>query len=361
MPRELETILDDAYEALYATDANAARRLLDEARGVDSRARDVLLLEVDVFELEGAGEEAIAACEEALKSHKRDMVLMFRWATLLLDFYDDVPEALPALEDVHKRLQGGEEPSLPGRPDDADARDDAILDFALEVALALADCRADALDPEGALAAAQAAVELDADDPAARLARAGANFELGRLDDAEKGIGQAIDRDPKMPEAYWLRGRVLTVTGDEAGANRAFERACALDPDAFQMPIRISEDELAAQMESILAEMPEAVREHLDNVVIAIEDVPDLERLAKADPPQSPGILGYFDPGAPTAAHDEPRLHRTPDHVTLFRKNLEITARDEEDLREQVRITLLHEIGHYLGLDEDDLFERGLD
>jgi predicted Zn-dependent protease with MMP-like domain len=49
-----------------------------------------------------------------------------------------------------------------------------------------------------------------------------------------------------------------------------------------------------------------------------------------------------------------------PPVITLFRFNLARLANDPEELRSQLRITLLHEIGHALGLDEDDLAERGL-
>jgi predicted Zn-dependent protease with MMP-like domain len=47
--------------------------------------------------------------------------------------------------------------------------------------------------------------------------------------------------------------------------------------------------------------------------------------------------------------------------ILLFRKNLERMAIDPEDLREQIRITLLHETGHFFGMSEDDLADVGLD
>jgi predicted Zn-dependent protease with MMP-like domain len=50
-----------------------------------------------------------------------------------------------------------------------------------------------------------------------------------------------------------------------------------------------------------------------------------------------------------------------PATIQLFRCNLARVASDREELLEEVRVTLLHEIGHYLGLDEDDLEARGLD
>lgn len=362
---ELDDILDDAYAALYDGEVEEARRLLDEARQRDSKDRDVLLLEADVFEAEGAGEEAVAAVEEALKQYPGDLALSFRYATLLLDVYDDVPGARPLLEEVVERLEKGEHPGAPPQPgtdaaNDDEEEDEALLEMRLEAWLTLSDCRAADHDPMGALAAAEKAVELAPDDAQARLARAAALFDLCRLDEAEKGIAQAIDRDPRLADAYWLRGRVLTVKGDEPGAEKALARAVALDEERFSPPLRISEDDFVAVMEESLEELPEQVRNYLKNVAIAVEDVPPLDRLQLSDPPLSPGSLGLYEGTPPSLAIGDNPWDHLPNQITLFRKNIELSAKDEDDLRDLIATTLLHEVGHYLGLDEDDLDERGL-
>ena len=50
-----------------------------------------------------------------------------------------------------------------------------------------------------------------------------------------------------------------------------------------------------------------------------------------------------------------------PSSIGLFQRNLERYARDREELLEEIRVTLLHEVGHFLGLDEEQLRELGLD
>jgi predicted Zn-dependent protease with MMP-like domain len=50
-----------------------------------------------------------------------------------------------------------------------------------------------------------------------------------------------------------------------------------------------------------------------------------------------------------------------PSSIVLFQRNLERAARTRDELLEQIRITLVHEVGHYLGLSEDELYERGLE
>ena len=71
-----------------------------------------------------------------------------------------------------------------------------------------------------------------------------------------------------------------------------------------------------------------------------------------------PDLLGLFI-GPPLA---EPEASPLPPQIILFLENLwDFAGEDEEIFREEVRITYLHELGHYLGLDEIDLEERGLE
>jgi predicted Zn-dependent protease with MMP-like domain len=49
-----------------------------------------------------------------------------------------------------------------------------------------------------------------------------------------------------------------------------------------------------------------------------------------------------------------------PDHIVLYQKNIEAVCSSEEEMREQIRQTLLHEIGHYFGMSEEQLRKAGL-
>jgi predicted Zn-dependent protease with MMP-like domain len=114
-------------------------------------------------------------------------------------------------------------------------------------------------------------------------------------------------------------------------------------------------------MEDALAELPEPVRAYLSNVAIAVEDFPPDDDLLAADPPLPPTVLGMFR-GAPLGDKGsmDPWSH-FPSSIVLYQRNLERFATDRRDLVEQIRVTLLHEVGHFLGLDEEQLRERGLD
>lgn len=365
MSDALASALDEAYEALYEDRLDAARAALDRARRVDPLASkggsaEVRLLEIELLAAEGHSEEAVSAAEEALEQQPKSMLLKLKLATLLLDVYDDVPGARPHLEDLFRRLEKGEAPDVGAAGEDPEARGEAVEDFRLEVLLTLSDARAADHDPKGALDVAEHAVKRAPDDPMARVALGAALFDTCRLGDAEKAVAQAIDRDPRCADAFWLRGRICTAKGDHAAADKAFARACQLDEERFQQPFRVDEDTFTKLMEESLEELPAPVRKYLKNVAVAVEDLPDLERLTANDPPLSPGSLGLYEGTPPSLAPGSDPWSHFPNRITLFRKNIEISSGNADELRDLVSSTLLHEVGHYLGLDEADLDERGL-
>jgi predicted Zn-dependent protease with MMP-like domain len=116
--------------------------------------------------------------------------------------------------------------------------------------------------------------------------------------------------------------------------------------------------EFDAAVADAIAALPEHARPHLDNAVISVEPIPSDEEIREG---LSPTILGVFQ-GTPI---DERMATQSGHHetvrITLFQNNLERFARTREELLEEIRITVLHEVGHLMGLDEDELYERGLD
>jgi predicted Zn-dependent protease with MMP-like domain len=103
-------------------------------------------------------------------------------------------------------------------------------------------------------------------------------------------------------------------------------------------------------VEQSLDLLPEVFRSRLTNVAIIVEDRPPEEA--------EPGtlLLGLF--------HGVPRTEKSvfyaapPDRIFLYQKNIEAVCSSDEEIRRQVRSTLLHELGHYFGLSEAEL--RGM-
>jgi len=104
-----------------------------------------------------------------------------------------------------------------------------------------------------------------------------------------------------------------------------------------------------------LRSLPESIQLMLDNVAIVVED----------EPPQgqqtgSEVLFGHYE-GRPLTARGGDYSMTVPDKITLYRRPLEEAFPNRRDLEEQVRVTLVHEIAHHFGIEEDRLEEFGWD
>ena len=103
-------------------------------------------------------------------------------------------------------------------------------------------------------------------------------------------------------------------------------------------------------VDRILFQLDPAVRQALDNLSVVVEESP---------PDGSPDQFGIYD-GVPKSERGSGYTFAVPDRIVIFQKPLEDAFPIQRDLEEQIRITILHEIGHHLGLDEDGLDQIGL-
>lgn len=106
--------------------------------------------------------------------------------------------------------------------------------------------------------------------------------------------------------------------------------------------------------------LPPEFHAHMENVSVVIAEEPDRELLeAMGMDPDDPEdtLFGLYE-GVPLTerTHDDVLL---PDSITIFRRPLLEWAESEREVVEEVRVTVLHEIGHYFGMDEDRLEELG--
>ncbi|MGD8452243.1 MAG: metallopeptidase family protein [Phycisphaerae bacterium] len=120
--------------------------------------------------------------------------------------------------------------------------------------------------------------------------------------------------------------------------------------------IRVSPAQFDRAVEEALAEVPDEFKPYLDNVVVEVWERPDPRRLGQEDAP--PDLLGLFV-GLPLEEQGPELGHALPNRVLIFREPLCEMCESREELVEEIRITVLHEIGHHFGLDEDMLDELG--
>lgn len=119
--------------------------------------------------------------------------------------------------------------------------------------------------------------------------------------------------------------------------------------------IRVSDREFDEAVQKALDGLPEEFRVHLDNVLIEVRDAPDAAFLAEHEVPDD--ILGFYV-GSPLSERGE-HVPQLPDRIFIFRRNLCDMCASRGELIDEIRITLLHEIGHHFGMDEDRLEELG--
>jgi len=109
------------------------------------------------------------------------------------------------------------------------------------------------------------------------------------------------------------------------------------------------------EVEATLADLPAPLRERARQLPVTFERAPNAGLIADGI---APDTLGLFT-GAEFADEGHVPL---PPQIVLFLENLwDFAEQDKESFLDEVHTTYLHELGHYLGLDEDDLFERGLE
>lgn len=129
---------------------------------------------------------------------------------------------------------------------------------------------------------------------------------------------------------------------------------------------REQRDAFDALLEEIIAELPEALQEKLEEVPLVVEDYPSLELLDELGiDPQEDDLCGLHS-GIPLTQRSVDHSGVLPEQIMIFREPIMAIAgtrnalgRKREELRHEIRVTLLHELGHHFGLDEDDLERLG--
>jgi predicted Zn-dependent protease with MMP-like domain len=98
-----------------------------------------------------------------------------------------------------------------------------------------------------------------------------------------------------------------------------------------------------------LDELPPHIADALENIAVVVED----------ENPEDPDLLGLYH-GVPLPERGD-MAGSLPDKISIYRIPLEESFPDPDELQEEIRITVLHELAHYFGLDEDRIAELGYD
>lgn len=207
--------------------------------------------------------------------------------------------------------------------------------------------------PGDALAAANRSLENDPKDREARREKGVALFELCRFDQARTELSKLAGEEPDAWAEHYL-GLIAERAHDDVAAAAHFARAQKLDPDAFKATAQAGRSVFQQIVQDEVEKLPAEIKAGLSRSNFEVTDLPEVTDLTATDPPLSPGILGLFRPPPDSAAPD------ARPSILLYRRNLSRAAHNDDELHREVRDTLMHEVGHLNGEDDEQLRDRGL-
>lgn len=112
-------------------------------------------------------------------------------------------------------------------------------------------------------------------------------------------------------------------------------------------------EHFVAAVEKALDSLPQEFRSRIRNVAVLVEDLPPNQPSPRSGQRRRL-LLGVFH-GVPTTRKSIFDQSTGPDYVVLYQKNIEAVCASEAEVRKQIRLTLIHELGHYFGMDEEQL------
>jgi predicted Zn-dependent protease with MMP-like domain len=132
-------------------------------------------------------------------------------------------------------------------------------------------------------------------------------------------------------------------------------------PDTCGYHTAMERERFEELMEESLRELPAMFREKVENLAIMVEDEPEEQARFLHGPRGGPRrlLLGIFQ-GVPATQKSVWDIVTAPNRIVLYQKNIEAICRNDDEIRAQVRKTVMHELGHYFGMSEEQLRQAGL-
>jgi predicted Zn-dependent protease with MMP-like domain len=226
----------------------------------------------------------------------------------------------------------------------------------------------------------EASAQLELDDLAQARAAIDRAAALGGIDSDSDYLWTRAEiclREWKLEEATGLYDKVaasertsavlerLALLADlrhePSAADSLLAEAEEIDADAAPHPPRLSPQQFEHVLDEAVELLPDEFRAALDGVRVVIDQVPSKDLIDEGECAETPpDMLGLFV-GASKLDQSNDESAALPPVIHLFQRNLERASIDRDELVNEIRVTLFHELGHYLGFDEDGVAEMGLE
>jgi len=149
--------------------------------------------------------------------------------------------------------------------------------------------------------------------------------------------------------------------GQYAEAEKNYEAAYRGDPESYPLPTRMRRNAFTKVVRESMEALPDEIRVHMDEVPVVVQDLPEKDVLTDPEGEEiSPSVQGLFI-GQTLRDRSVFNPPEAPATIFIYQRNLERMCFTREELIHEISLTLYHELGHYLGLEEDELEARGLE
>jgi predicted Zn-dependent protease with MMP-like domain len=215
-------------------------------------------------------------------------------------------------------------------------------------------------EPEQALEAYRRWSEADPDDPEPWIGSAEVYVDFGEPGEAARLLRELLAGPPLDPldeaDARHLLGVACEEKGDSKGMVKEWLATLRLDASNDGPQPRLRREEFERLAADALDELPDEILKRLGNVPVFVEDRPSESLVLEGLDPRTLGLFHGI------AMPDQSVLGPGPDVgvIHLFQRNLEREVPEDDELAEQIRITVLHETAHYFGAGEQDMHRFGL-
>ena len=335
--QQIEEHLERGWAALEEGDLQAAETAARAVATLDDQSADAQLLLGSIAQAQGDIDGAMERFQQASELDPDWAEPLLRAAELHLTEEGDLDEALHLCEEALDLAEEEEE-----------YLDALLLKAEIEI-------EADATE-EASTTLEELPDDVTFPHPSYHLQAGSLLRQVGKLDLGEHHLRLALDEPTLSSDAMHGLALIAEERGEHGAMVDWFKKVRLADLAAAPPPWALGHERFAEVAEHTLGELPENIHKLLDNVPVVVADYPGVELV---DDGLDPRALGFFA-GTPYPDHSSVGGATQLQAIHLFQRNIERYAGGADQVEAEIRTTVLHETGHFFGLSDEELAERGL-